>query len=63
MTDSMYTDEFVQRVIVSIPARRFTIFSNKESSQTIICETPEQFQDVLSLCRKDDDLFNSEYEY
>ena len=63
MTDSMEPEEFVSRVICSITARRFTIFSNKETTQTIICDTPEQFQDVLSLCRKDEDLFNLEYEY
>ncbi len=59
----METDEFVSRVIVSIPARQFTIFSDEGKVLKVKCETPTQFQDVLDICKDNQDLFELEFKY
>jgi len=59
----METDEFVSRVIVSIPARKFTVLSNKGKVLKVNCDTPKQFQDVLAVCKETQDIIELEFEY
>ena len=59
----MQTEEYVTRVVVSIPARQFTIFSNESKELPGKCETPEQFQDVLDITLMNQEEFELEFEY
>jgi len=59
----MQTEEYVTRVVVSIPARQFTIFSNESKELHVKCETPEQFQDVLDITLLNQEEFELEFEY
>ena len=43
----METEDCVSRVICSIPAREFTIFSDEGKVTKVTCDTPEEFQNVL----------------
>ena len=59
----MKTEEYVTKVIVSIPARQFTVFSNENKKLCVKCETPEQFQDVLDVTLINREEFELEFEY
>ena len=48
-------DEFVSKVVISIPSRTFHIFSDEGNELSVECETPDQFQRVFDLC-----MLNSE---
>ena len=59
----METEEFVARVICSIPAREFTIFSDEGKVTKVKCETPEEFQNVLDVCKETQEFINLEFKY
>ena len=59
----METEEFVARVICSIPAREFTIFSDEGKVTKVQCETPEEFQNVLNVCKETQEFINLEFKY
>ena len=59
----METAEFVSRVVCSIPSRKFTIFSDEGKVTKVMCETPEEFQNVLDVCKSTQDLIDLEFEY
>jgi len=41
----------VDHVEVNILSRLFTVYSNEGDALSIHCETPKQFNDVLTLCK------------
>ena len=54
-------DAYLTRCVVDTTSRSFHLYSSDGSEKVITCETPEQFMDVLKLCREvldeiDDDL-------
>ena len=59
----METDEFVSRVVCSIPSRKFTIFSDEGKVTKVQCETPEEFQNVLNVCKETQEFINLEFKY
>ena len=59
----METEEFVARVICSIPAREFTIFSDEGRVTKVQCDTPEEFQNVLNVCKDTKEFINLEFKY
>ena len=59
----METEEFVAKVICSIPAREFTIFSDEGKVTKVQCETPEEFQNVLNVCKETQEFINLEFKY
>ena len=54
-------DAYLTRCVVNNTSRSFYLLSSDGSEKVVSCETPEQFMDVLKLCREvlddiDDDL-------
>lgn len=47
----MIDDAFVDHVEVNILSRLFTVYSNEGDTLSLHCETPEQFNDVLAMCK------------
>ena len=45
-------DAYLTRCGVNTTARSFYLLSSDGSEREITCETPEQFMDVLKLCRE-----------
>ena len=59
----METEDCLSRVVCSIPSRKFTIFSDEGRVTKVMCETPEEFQNVLDVCKETQDFINLEFEY
>ena len=54
-------DAYLTRCVVNTTARSFYLLSSDGSEKVIECDTPEEFMNVLKLCREvldeiDDDL-------
>ena len=45
-------DEYLTRCVVDTTSRTFHLYSNDGSERTVECYTPEEFMDVLRLCRE-----------
>ena len=45
-------DAYLTRCVVDTTSRSFHLYSSDGSEKVITCETPEQFLDVLKLCRE-----------
>ena len=45
-------EEYLTRCVVDTSARRFHLYSSDGSEQTVNCDSPDQFMDVLRLCRE-----------
>ena len=59
----MFTDECVALINVSIPSRTFTLFSDMGNEKVILCETIDQFQQLLKLVRENSDRVDISYEF
>tara|TARA_A100000164_G_C21229156_1_gene461842 strand:+ start:118 stop:327 length:210 start_codon:yes stop_codon:yes gene_type:complete len=42
-------DEYVDKIIIDVCARKFLLRSSKGTSRKVECETTEQFMDVLEV--------------
>ena len=42
-------DEYVDKIIIDVCARKFILRSSKGTSRKVDCETSEQFMDVLEV--------------
>lgn len=42
-------DEWVDKIIIDVCARKFKLLSSKGTSRKVECETTEQFMDVLEV--------------
>ena len=45
-------DAYLTRCVVNTTSRSFYLLSSDGSEKVVSCETPEQFMDVLKLCRE-----------
>ena len=45
-------DAYLTRCVVNTTARTFYLLSSDGTEKVVSCETPEQFMDVLKLCRE-----------
>lgn len=45
------SDEALTRVVVDIEKRTFYLYSDQGGERTVVCETAEQFINVLKVCR------------
>ena len=45
------TEEYLEKVVVDICTKSFTLYSDEGSTRTIDCETSEQFMSVFLLVR------------
>ena len=45
------TEEYLEKVVVDICAKSFTLYSDEGSTRTIDCETSDQFMSVFVLIR------------
>ena len=55
----MSDDAYLTRCVVDTTARTYYLYSSDGSEKVITCETPEQFMDVLKLCREVlDDIYD-----
>ena len=45
-------DAYLTRCVVNTTSRSFYLLSSDGSEKVVTCETPEQFMDVLKLCRE-----------
>tara|TARA_R100000005_G_C4804848_1_gene94515 strand:+ start:64 stop:264 length:201 start_codon:yes stop_codon:yes gene_type:complete len=45
------TEEYLEKVVVDICAKSFTLYSDEGSTRIIDCETSEQFMSVFLLVR------------
>ena len=45
-------DAYLTRCVVNTTSRSFYLLSSDWSEKVVSCETPEQFMDVLKLCRE-----------
>ncbi len=48
----MDDDAWLTRCVVNTTARSFRLYSSDGHEREVTCETPEQFIDVLNLCRE-----------
>jgi len=53
----------VSKIVISIPARTFHIFSDLGDERSMTCETPDQFQRVFDLCIANQDRTKIEFVY
>jgi hypothetical protein len=45
------TDEYLVRCVVDTSKRSFNLFSNLGNEKTVVCETPDEFMNVLLVVR------------
>ena len=45
-------DAYLTRCVVNTTSRSFYLLSSDGSEKVVTCETPQQFMDVLKLCRE-----------
>jgi len=45
------TEEYLEKVVVDICTKSFTLYSDEGSTRTIDCETSDQFMSVFLLIR------------
>ena len=45
------TEEYLEKVVVDICTKSFTLYSDEGSTRTIDCETSDQFMSVFVLIR------------
>ena len=45
-------DAYLTRCVVDTTSRTYHLYSSDGSEKVVTCETPEQFMDVLRLCRE-----------
>ena len=45
------TEEYVESVLVDVCSRSFKLFSNFGDEQSMTCDTPDQFMEVLSFVK------------
>ncbi len=45
-------DAYLTRCVVNTTSRSFYLLSSDGTEKVVTCETPEQFMDVLNLCRE-----------
>tara|TARA_R100000008_G_C3441283_1_gene94550 strand:- start:144 stop:350 length:207 start_codon:yes stop_codon:yes gene_type:complete len=45
-------DEYLTRCVVDTTSRTFILYSSDGNERTVQCCTPEEFMDVLRLCRE-----------
>ena len=45
------TEEYLQKVVIDICSKSFTLYSDEGSTRIIDCETSEQFMNVFLLVR------------
>ena len=48
----MDDDAWLTGCVVNTTARSFRLYSSDGHEREVTCETPEQFMDVLQLCRE-----------
>ena len=45
-------DAYLTRCVVDTTSRTYHLYSSDGTEKVVTCETPEQFMDVLKLCRE-----------
>ena len=45
-------NEAVEKIVVDVCARKFLLYSDMGSTRQVVCETTEQFMDVLEVVTK-----------
>ncbi len=45
-------DAYLTRCVVDTTSRTYHLYSSDGSEKVVTCETPQQFMDVLKLCRE-----------
>lgn len=48
----MQEDEFLSKVVVDVQGRKFYLYSDEGHEKVVECMSPQQFLDVLEVCRK-----------
>ena len=48
----MSDDSYLTRCVFDTSSRTFYLYSSDGSERKVECDTPEQFMDVLRLCRE-----------
>jgi len=45
-------EEYLTRCVVDTNSRRFYLYSSEGETQIVNCETPDQFMEILEVCRE-----------
>jgi len=53
----------VSKIVISIPARTFHIFSDLGDEKSVTCQTPEQFQKLFDMCMSNSERAPIEFVY
>tara|TARA_X000000368_G_scaffold11741_1_gene9443 strand:+ start:4391 stop:4591 length:201 start_codon:yes stop_codon:yes gene_type:complete len=49
LNDYECDNEFVEKIVIDVCARKFVLYSDTGTRKKVVCETTEQFMDVLGV--------------